>query len=233
MRDLSPEDVARFKGDGYLFPRRILSPDTAAVARRRLVALLDDQYPVPGLETFLGYKANLALRWVDDIVHTPRLLDAVASLLGPDLLLWSCSFVIKAPRSPAHYTWHQDATYWGLEPPVALTAWLALGRVDSSNGCMRYVAGFHDAGQLLHEETFAADVMLPRGQQIPNFSTAAKSVDVVLDTGQVSFHDVHTPHASGPNRSNEYRIGCSMVFIPALGAAPRGTRIRDASARSR
>ena len=69
------------------------------------------------------------------------------------------------------------------------------------------------AGQLPHEETFAAEVMLPRGQQIIDFS-AVKSVDVVLQPGEVSFHHVHTPHASGPNRSDDYRIGCSMVFIP-------------------
>ena len=229
-RVLTAEQVDRFTRDGFLFPFRILSRESADAARRRLLALMRDHREEPQLDDYLGYKANLAFRWVDEIVHTPKLLDAVADLLGPDLLLWSCSFVIKPPHSAGHYTWHQDATYWGLEPPLAASAWLALGDVGPSNGCMRCIPGIHARGQLPHVNTFAEDVMLPRGQKIVDLEGEDEASDLTLSSGEVSFHHVLTPHSSGPNESDSHRIGCSMVFIPPSvrhrGARESAMRVR-------
>ena len=133
----------RFARDGFLFPFGVLSREAANVARGRVLALLSDKGDDPAFDDYLGYKANLVFRWVDDIVHTPCLLDAVVDLLGPDLLLWSCSLLIKPPRSRGRYTWHQDATYWGLEPPLGVSAWIALGDVGPENGGLRCLPGLH------------------------------------------------------------------------------------------
>ena len=211
---LTGEQIGRFERDGFLLPIDVLDRESADAGRRRILELLRDGVPEGRLDDFLYYKANLVFRWVDDFVHAPALLDAVSDFLGPDLLLWSCSFVIKEPRSAGHYTWHQDATYWGLEPAVGLTAWLALGDVGPHNGGMRFVPGSHGQGQLPHANTFADDVMLPRGLQIVGLAGQDTAVDVVLASGQVSLHTVYTAHASGPNASPGHRIGCSMVFIP-------------------
>ncbi len=207
----------RFARDGFLFPFRVLNREAAESARTRVLSLLEEHSGNPEIDDFLGYKANLAFRWIDDIVHEPRLLDAVEDLLGPDLLLWSCSLLIKPPRSRGRYTWHQDATYWGLEPPSAVSAWLALGDVVPENGGLRCLPGLHARGQLPHVNTFAEDVMLPRGQEIRDLDedTLAQAVDMRLQSGEASFHHVFTPHASGPNRSDDYRIGLQTVFIPA------------------
>ena len=184
----------RFMRDGFLFPIRILSRDAANAARERVLVLLDERDGDPGMDDFLGYKTNLVLRWVDDIVHTPQLLEAMSDLLGPDLLLWSCSFVVKAPRSAGRYTWHQDATYWGMEPPSGVSAWIALGDVGPENGGLRCLPGLHvrDLDEV----------------------TLERAVDVRLSSGEASFHHVFTPHASGPNRSGAWRIGLQAVLIP-------------------
>jgi ectoine hydroxylase-related dioxygenase (phytanoyl-CoA dioxygenase family) len=209
--------IERFARDGFLFPVRILSEAAAAEARARTLAALE-----AGHGELLDYKANLAFRWIDAIAHAPALLEAVAGLLGPDLLLWSCSFAIKPPRSAGRFTWHQDATYWGLDPPVGLTAWLALGPVDRANGAMQFVPGAHRGGQLRHVNTFAADVMLPRGQEIVDLPDGDRAVDLALASGEASFHHVFTPHASGPNGTDTHRIGCAMVFIPTHVRQARG-----------
>ena len=213
-RGLEPGQRERYARDGFLFPLRILSREAAEAARERVLALLRRRSEEPDLDDYLGYKAHLVFRWADDLAHTPRLLDAAAQLLGPDLLLWSCSVLIKAPHSRGHYTWHQDATYWGLEPPSGLSAWLALGDVGPENGGLRCMPGLHAAGQLPHVNTFAEDVMLPRGQKIECLDEAGRAIDLRLAAGEASFHHLFTPHASGPNRSGSYRIGCQMVFIP-------------------
>ena len=213
---LETVQVERFARDGFVFPFRVLDREAAEAARGRVLALLDLHGKESELDGYLGYKANLVFRWVDDIVHTPHLLDAVENLLGPDLLLWSCSLLIKPPRSRGRYTWHQDATYWGLEPPSAVSAWIALGDVGPENGGLRCIPGLHSRGQLPHVNTFADDVMLPRGQLIRDLeeNEGEGAVDVKLSSGEASFHHVFAPHASGPNHSGAYRIGCQSVFIP-------------------
>ena len=217
-RGLGIAERERFSRDGFLFPFRVLEQQAAEAARARVLALLDEHGGDPELDTFLGYKANLVFCWVDDIVHEPHLLDAIEHLLGPDLLLWSCSLLIKPPRSRGRYTWHQDATYWGMEPPSAVSAWVALGDVGPENGGLRCLPGLHARGQLPHLNTFAEDVMLPRGQEIRGLDgdTLARAVDMKLRSGEASFHHVFTPHASGPNRSSHYRIGLQAVFIPTF-----------------
>ena len=206
----------RFARDGFLFPFRVLSREAADVARGRVLSLLDEHDEDPELDDYLGYKANLVFRWVDDIVHETCLLDAVEDLLGPDLLLWSCSLLLKPPHSRGRYTWHQDATYWGMEPPSAVSAWLALGDVGPENGGLRCLPGLHARGQLAHENTFAEDVMLPRGQELRDLDqdTIDSAADIRLQSGEASFHHVFTPHSSGPNRSGAWRIGLQPVFIP-------------------
>ena len=215
-RRLELAERERFARDGFLFPFRVLDGGAAEAARTRVLSLLNEHAEDPEFDDYLGYKANLVFRWVDDIVHEPRLLDAVEDLLGPDLLLWSCSLLIKSPRSRGRYTWHQDATYWGMDPPSALSAWLALGDVGPENGGLRCLPGLHARGQLPHVNTFAEDVMLPRGQEIRDLDedTLNRAVDMKLESGEASFHHVFTPHASGPNRSGDYRIGLQTVFIP-------------------
>ena len=205
-----------FTRDGFLFPFRVLDREAAEAARGRVLSLLDEHGEEPKIDDYLGYKANLVFRWIDDIVHEPHLLDAIADLLGPDLLIWSCSLLIKPPRSRGRYTWHQDATYWGLEPSSAVSAWLALGDVGPENGGLRCLPGLHPRGQLAHVNTFAEDVMLPRGQEIRvlDEDTMDQAVDVKLSSGEASFHHVFTPHASGPNHSDAPRIGLQTVFIP-------------------
>ena len=205
-----------FARDGFLFPFRVLSRVAAESARGRVLSLLHERGGDPGFDDYLGYKANLVFRWVDDIVHTLRLLDAIADLLGPDLLLWSCSLLFKPPRSRGRYTWHQDATYWRLEPPSAVSAWIALGDVGPENGGLHCLPGLHARGQLPHVNTFAEDVMLPRGQVIRDLDedTIDQAVDMRLQSGEASFHHALTPHASGPNHSGAWRIGLQTVFIP-------------------
>ena len=210
-----PDQIAeRFERDGFVFPVPVLSREAADEARHRFLKTRREAERDPRIADYLNYKANVAYRWVDLLVHRPALLDVVAAVLGPDLLLWSCSFVCKDPRSPGRYSWHQDATYWGMTPPVGLTVWLALGDVGQRNGGMSFIPGAHARGQLAHTNTFADDIMLPRGQQIDDLPEPERAVALQLASGEASFHGVFTPHASGPNGSDDYRVGCAMVFIP-------------------
>ena len=140
----------------------------------------------------------------------------MSDLLGPDLLLWSCSFVVKAPRSAGRYTWHQDATYWGMEPPSGVSAWIALGDVGPENGGLRCLPGLHARGQFAHVNTFAEDVMLPRGQEIRDLDedTLDRAVDMRLSVGRGFLPPRLHPARFRPQPSGAFRIGLQAVLIP-------------------
>ena len=46
--------------------------------------------------------------------------------------------------------WHQDVTYWNLDPSRAISAWIAIDDVDEGNGAMMFTPGSHRVGLLKH-----------------------------------------------------------------------------------
>ena len=77
------------------------------------------------------HKPHLLFTWLNELIRHPRILDAVEDIIGPDILCWGTSFFIKEARNPGYVSWHQDSTYWGLEPPDIITAWVAFTDSDS------------------------------------------------------------------------------------------------------
>lgn len=207
-------DVAeRFSRDGYVFPVDVFSRDEAAAYRRALEEL---EQRAEGSK--LGNKAQLnyphvIFRFADAIVRDPRILDVVEAILGPDILVWGATFFIKEPHTESYVSWHQDLRYWGLDSDAEVSAWVALSPVMAANGCMRFVPGSH-AGELLpHRDTFAGDNFLTRGQEAAVEIDDGETIPVPLMPGQVSFHHGRLLHASGPNRSDERRIGMAINYI--------------------
>jgi chlorinating enzyme len=154
--------------------------------------------------------------------HDPRILDAVESILGPDLMLWSCEYFIKEARTAKVVSWHQDLTYWGMgETDHEVTAWVALSLATPESGCMRFVPGSHKQPIVNHTDTFADDNLLSRGQEIAVEVDENDAIAAALLPGQMSLHHGRIFHASGPNVSNDRRIGFVMRFIrpdtPATG----------------
>jgi len=211
MKALSSAAVERYQRDGFYFPVPVLTPDEARECRRRLEAVEAANGGQLGGE--LRQKPHLLFTWLADLVRHPAILDAVEDVLGPNLLVWSTSFFIKGPRDAAFVSWHQDATYWGLSEPDVVTAWVAFTEATVDNGAMRMVPGSHGE-QLVHRDTFAANNLLSRGQEIEVAVDEARGVDIVLRAGEMSLHHVRMVHGSPPNRSDDRRIGFAIRYIP-------------------
>jgi hypothetical protein len=211
MKSLSPDAVAQYHRDGFLFPIRALSPAEAAAYRARLEAVERERGGPLGGE--LRHKGHLLFTWLNELIRHPRILDAVEAILGPNLLCWSSSFFIKEARDPAFVSWHQDSTYWGLSEPDVLTAWVAFSDSSIESGAMRMVPGSHTE-QVAHRDTFAPDNLLSRGQEIAVAVDETRAVDVVLRPGEMSLHHVRMFHGSPPNRSADRRIGYAIRYIP-------------------
>ncbi|MGH6884326.1 MAG: phytanoyl-CoA dioxygenase family protein [Hypericibacter sp.] len=148
------------------------------------------------------------------IARTSKILDVVQSLLGPNLLVWSCELFIKEPGTRKIVSWHQDLTYWGLgETDEQMTAWVALSPATVESGCMRFVAGSHHQPLLPHRETFHKDNLLSRGQEIEVEVEESTASNIVLQPGQMSLHHGRMFHSSGPNLSQDRRIGVAIRYV--------------------
>jgi ectoine hydroxylase-related dioxygenase (phytanoyl-CoA dioxygenase family) len=66
-----------------------------------------------------------------------------------------------------------------------------------------------------HTETFAAQNLLSRGQEVQVEVDEAAAADLVLQPGEMSLHHVKLIHGSNPNRSDDRRIGYAIRYIPA------------------
>lgn len=208
---LSPQQVRRFQEQGYCAPIRVLSAAEAERYRQRLERACALQPDVAG--RVLRMKSHLVFGCLDELVRHPAILDAVEAIFGPDILVWTSSMFAKDARSPDYVSWHQDLTYWGLEPPDVLTAWVALTDSSVDNGCMRVVPGTHTSEVLAHRDTHAAHNMLSRGQEVAVEVDEKDAVDVLLQPGEMSLHHVKIVHGSHANESDRPRIGYAIRYI--------------------
>jgi hypothetical protein len=219
MNDALPSPAAAsamasaYAKDGYFFPYDVTSESEAAELLADLEAaeaqLTGDR---ARLSLLRSYPSQLLPSFARLIRH-PRLIEGASQIIGPDLLVWSCGFFIKEPGSKSYVSWHQDLNYWGLDGDNEVTAWYALTAAGIENGCMRFVPGSHRMKDVPHVDSFAQDNLLTRGQEIAVEVDEARAVDVVLRAGQASFHHGHMFHASGPNRTNQRRLGVAIRYV--------------------
>ena len=140
-------------------------------------------------------------------------LDAQAHMIGPDILCWNSIFWIKEAGSPSYVGWHQDLEYWGLDNDELVSAWIALSPASEAAGAMSVLPGSHRE-LLAHNETYHAHNMLTRGQELKIDVSEREVASMALEPGQMSMHNVRLAHGSGPNTTDDRRIGLSLQYMP-------------------
>ncbi len=209
---LSPVEVAEYKARGVQFPRPAVGPAAAGDLLARFEAL--ERKEGGGISRQTNHKPHLLLTWLADLIRHPAILDQVECLIGPNILCWASDFFSKSPGDGKRVTWHQDSTYWGLSKPDIVTAWVAFTPSTVESGCLRVIPGSHLLDQLPHADTFAADNMLSRGQEVAVAVNEREAADIVLQPGEMSLHHVRLIHGSEPNRAQHRRIGFAIRYLP-------------------
>ena len=220
MKLLTPEAVEQYNREGWYAPVPVLSSAEAAAIRGKLEAF---EAEAGGLKGPLRHKTHLLFTWLDELIRHPRILDAVEDVIGPNILCWGSSFFIKEPRNPGFVSWHQDSTYWGLDPADVITAWVAFSDSNAANGAMRVMPGTHKLDQVTHRDTFNADNLLSRGQEIEVEVDERQARMLELRAGEMSLHHVRLIHGSDPNPSDTRRIGFAIRYIPTHVRQVAGT----------
>ena len=213
---LTPDDIAFYRRNGYLPGRPHLTAAEAAALRDACIRTSGTEVRDPGYrQSSNRIKPYLLFRWAAGLVRHPAILDTVETLIGPDILVFHTTTWFKDGHSAKTVPWHQDATYFGLAPFEHVTAWVALTPSTEEMGCVQVLPGSQQGGQLGHRDRSDPNIMLARGQTVAADIDDANAVSLIMKPGEVSLHHTLALHRSGPNRSDEPRIGIGISYIPA------------------
>lgn len=201
------EIADHYQRDGFVSGIKLLETD---VARKHRLALEDAEKHQGNLH-YLA-KIHTIFRSPYELATLPAALDIVEQLIGPDILLFNVTYIIKEAGAASHVSWHQDLTYWGLSHDDQVSMWLALSPATDETGCMKMLPGSHRHGRIEHAPTDDKDNVLLQGQTVSGVNEA-DSVLCPLAPGEASFHHGWTLHASTPNQGNDRRIGLNIQYI--------------------
>ena len=209
----------RWETQGFVAPIDVLSDAEVQYYRSEFDKLEADEGRDRAEIKLIDRHFDLEFVW--RLGNHPRVLDAVEAAIGPNILLLASHFFCKYPaageqgRGERFVAWHQDVTYWGLEPPLAVSGWIAIDDSDLENGCMRVIKGSHRNGLLPHGRADRVGNLLSINQEIPRELVDERAaVDICLKAGQVSLHHGLLVHGSNPNRSSRRRCGLTIRYVP-------------------
>ncbi len=216
--------IRQLEEEGYTGPVALLTPDEAAAGRRAFFEAIGQDEDAPGPSGRRPGGFNLEYRWAHDLATHEKALDYVELALGPDIVLWATVFWYKEPRNAKYIPWHQDASYWPMEPRINLTAWIALGPTFRENGCLRLIPGSHKAWLDDDYRPLDAQSAFSRGLS-PDQVDESRAIDLEMSPGEAVFFSEATLHGSNANESDVPRVAYSLRFTtPEVRFDPDGLK---------
>lgn len=220
MAHLSTAEQTQYQRDGWVIPQWRLPAARVDAMRAALDKLIADN---PGIRPEKLISAHIAGKSAEgvrgsqdflDLARDPEIVELVADAIGENIILWGCQVFCKPGGDGLETPWHQDGHYWPVRPLATCTVWLALDPSTRTNGCLRVIPGSHASRTLLnHMREDRTDVVLTEKIDDPTFDES-KAVDIELQPGQMSLHDVYMIHGANANRSPQRRAGVAIRYMP-------------------
>ena len=239
---LNAEDIERYHKDGFIVPPFRISDSWLKRMRDAAADLLEsapqhaDFAPSPHVPNYTPGVINR--HWLE-LAGIPEVLDVLEQLIGPNFLMWGSSYFGKPALIGKETPWHQDGEYWPIKPMASVTVWFAIDASTKENGCLRVIPGSHKTKSLLKHRRDDRDALTLNQTIDDDTFDEAGAIDIELEPGQFSIHDVYIAHASRPNRSPHRRASVSYRFMPttshfdhaAAGEMARTMGVTDMSRR--
>ena len=230
MASLSPSEISTYEQDGYVIPQFRL--DDAWIARMQdalntLIANNPGVRPEKLVSAHIEGQNEEGVKGVKDffdLAMNPDIIDLVAQVIGPDVILWGCHVFCK-PASEGYETpWHQDGHYWPIRPLANCTVWVALEPSTKANGCLRVIPG-SQAGKHLHEHLHEDRTDLTLNQRMTDGAfNEEDALDIELQPGQMSMHDIYMIHGAQANTSSIRRTGVALRYMPGTSLFDRSLK---------
>ena len=201
----------KYERDGYVLFQDVLDADLVTEASDH-VAWLQKRHPDLRPENLGHWLITDDPFWVR-LVSDDRLLDIARMFVGPNIALFASHYISKPPGDGQPVLWHQDGSYWPLDPMEVVTLWLAVDESTPDNGCMRVIPGTHRMDlKGVRPNKEVANVL---SSEMPaEFVDESRAVDCVLRAGGVSVHHPNIAHGSNANTSTRRRCGLTIRYIP-------------------
>ncbi len=215
MKALTQEQAAYYRHNGFVFPIPALTPTEIAdclAGLERLEAELGTT--VADADVKWRSHAHAHSPWFNTLIRHPRILDAIEDVIGPNILVWTSTFFIKEPHSETFAAWHQDGTYFGLQPKEQVCAWVALTDATREAGCMEHLSCKGVPRQLRHAPLGLRNSINRAGQTIMEPFDTSEPVAMALSAGSFSLHHELSVHRSAPNGASHRRIGIGLNYVP-------------------
>lgn len=222
---LTDAEIEKYRNDGLVIPSAYRLPqDTLQRIDQLYQHLLKDNQGNPEFSAdFIlgphldasgtnGIKGDPA--WLE-FAEIPAILDMVEQLIGGDFILWGMTIFGKPARVGKATPWHQDGDYYPIEPLETCTVWISLDGSTPEQGCMQFIPGSHKNHQIYthhfeHRDDYTLAQVIDDNQV-----DLTQARDILLEPGQISLHDVYLVHGSGPNLSDQRRMGLVLRIMPA------------------
>ena len=153
------EQQSRFQEFGYIFVRRLFSPDemtgltTVAKNDRQLASEAYGKRDATGAETKLAVRNDLELSPYSAVVRSARVARTMEALLGDEIYHYHHKMMLKEPRVGGAWEWHQDYGYWyqnGCLYPDMASCLIAVDTASQANGCLQILERSHKIGRIDH-----------------------------------------------------------------------------------
>ncbi len=144
-----------------------------------------------------------------EAVQAPRLVQAVADLIGPNVKLHHCKVNSKLPRTATLVKWHQDFPFTPHSNDDLITALLMIDDVTDENGPLEVRPGTHTGPihDLWQDGRFTGAVS-------DDFATVCQqnATRCTGRAGSVCLMHTRLLHGSAPNRSPDPRTLLISVY---------------------
>lgn len=217
LDNVTDEQIALYKEQGYLAIENAFTPEEVdagiaglihlimggnpefngvmfeAKAREVLHTLGPDarQDAVRKLMHFVDFDERLK-----NLSHHRKLIGIVERIMGEKPVMFQDMALLKPPRMGREKPWHQDHAYFDFPLNTRVVGvWIALDEATLENGCMRVLAGQHNAGPVVHFKR--------RDWQICDTEVKGKQgvVAAPLKPGGLLLFDGLLPHGTPHNNS--------------------------------
>ena len=203
-----------YNKNGYAIVRNVIDPNLVSEVESH-VQWLSNKYPDTRPEAF-HHSLLVHDPFIHHLLDSEKLLDVIESIIGPDIALFGAHYIAKKPHDGKPVGWHQDGSYWPLEPMEVVSVWLAGTDSTTENACMRVIPGTQNKKMLkpseminLDTEEYVLDLAIRPGD-----IDDADAVDIELKAGDISIHNPSIVHGSNSNVSDKWRIGLTLRYIP-------------------
>jgi hypothetical protein len=237
MAKLLPIEVEQYQQQGWVIPEFRLPAtqvqtmvDALNELIRRNPGVRPEKLVSAHVERASGADNGEGVRGVSDflaLAKNPDIVELVSDVIGNDVILWGAHVFCKPAGDGFETPWHQDGHYWPIRPLATCTVWVALEESSIENGCLRVIPKSH-IGKNLHEHLHEdrQDLTLQQRMKAGSFDENT-AVDIELEPGQMSLHDVYMIHGAKANTSQKRRTGVALRYMPATSLFDRSLKPVD------